>query len=290
MTESKKRTASPTLDKKTKVRRLAPPPSITGTKASQARAKAINAQLHNKPDGSTVKKRKTAEAPTLSSSYRMAAAGLKERPAWDLRGKVADMTQLIEMNNQKLDELRKFKQELEIAKDEKESQEKEAIQKAAQLRTELQEMERRHVSNIEDIHASQRVEYQKLEDDSLHFSRRLTTIEIEVTDARRKLENELAQLDQIRQENDILRESIERTSNQFENAESESRGLDKDIKSLENSLLQKEDEIQKKEKSTKTIDVSVEELQTKLTEAEADRERILNKIKNLEVKKKSKSR
>jgi hypothetical protein len=36
-----------------------------------------------------------------------------------------------------VEELRKFKRELEITKEEKESQEKEAIQRAAALRTEL---------------------------------------------------------------------------------------------------------------------------------------------------------
>jgi hypothetical protein len=36
-----------------------------------------------------------------------------------------------------VDDLRKFKRELEVLKDEKESQEKEALQKAANLRAEL---------------------------------------------------------------------------------------------------------------------------------------------------------
>jgi PII-like signaling protein len=66
-------------------------------------------------------------------------------------------------------------------------------------------MERQHTIDIEDLHAEHRVESQRLEDDILNYSRRLATIEIEVSDARRKLDKELNQLDQIRQENQALR-------------------------------------------------------------------------------------
>ncbi|KAI8345343.1 hypothetical protein BD560DRAFT_458378 [Blakeslea trispora] len=282
MTENKRRLET-TDDKKLKTRKVLRP-TIAGTKASQARAKAINAQIHDKPTTHTVKRKRQADAPTLSSTYKMTAAGLKERPSWDLRGKVADMTQLIELNNQKLDELRKFKRELEVAKDEKESQEKEAIQKAAQLRTELQEMERAHAINRENIHASQRIEYQKLEDDQLHYTRRLTTIEIEVADARRKLESEMTQLEHVQLENEALEASIQSISTQFETADQESRELDKAIDALERSIKEKEDEIVSKEKKTETVESTVQQLQSQLNEAETDRTRILNKIKDLEVK------
>ncbi|KAI8356079.1 hypothetical protein EDC96DRAFT_576814 [Choanephora cucurbitarum] len=280
MTENRK------LDDKKKTRKILKP-TIAGTKASQARAKAINAQIHDRP--TPLKRKRQADAPTLSSTYKMTAAGLKERPSWDLRGKVADMTQLIELNNQKLDELRKFKRELEITKDEKESQEKEAIQKAAQLRTELQEMERAHAINRETIHASQRIEYQKLEDDQLHYTRRLTTIEIEVADAKRKLESEMTQLEHVRLENDALKASIQSISTQFETADQESRELDKAIETLERSIRQKEEENETKERKTETIESTVQQLQAQLNEAETDRSRLLNKIRDLEVKVSKKS-
>lgn len=66
-------------------------------------------------------------------------------------------------------------------------------------------MERQHAIDIEDLHAAHRVESQRLEDDSLNYCRKLTSIEVEVSDTRRKLDKELAQLDQIRQDNQALR-------------------------------------------------------------------------------------
>ncbi|CEP19894.1 hypothetical protein [Parasitella parasitica] len=283
--ESRKRVAtSPTLASKPKQRKTAPP-AIVGTKASMARAKAVNAQLaENK---SRLPRRKKPEEPkSLAKSFKTTAAGLKERPAWDLRGKVADMTNMFEMNKQRLDELHKFKRELEITKDEKESQEKEALQKAAALRTELQELERNHTINIEELNANQRIEYQRLEDDSLNHSRRLASIEVEVGDAKRRLNVEVKQLDQIKEENEALKTSIEITSNEFQNLDNENRTLDSDIKKLQESLQSREAEVESKHSKLEQINDSVQILESKLSSANADRERLLNKIRDLEIKKK----
>lgn len=81
MNENRKRplqTAEPNSLKK---------PRVVGTKASQARAKAITAQLDStKPK--VLHKRRTAalaETDPLAKSYHTKASGLKERPSWDLR-------------------------------------------------------------------------------------------------------------------------------------------------------------------------------------------------------------
>lgn len=129
-----------------------------------------------------------------------------------------------------MEELHGFKRELEITKSEKESQEKETLQKAAALRTQLQEMERTHTIDIEELNANQRIEYQRLEDDNLNFSRRLTTIETEVTDAKRRLEVEVKQLDQIKQDNQALTASIGTTTAAFEKLDHENRHLESDMK------------------------------------------------------------
>ncbi|KAK4510368.1 uncharacterized protein ATC70_004798 [Mucor velutinosus] len=285
--ESRKRVAnSPTLSNKAKQRKVAPTrPPITATKASMARAKAVNAQLTGTKSG-LARKKKPEEPKTLARSFKTTAAGLKERPAWDLRGKVTDMTNLYKMNMQRLEELHGFKRELEITKSEKESQEKETLQKAAALRTQLQEMERAHTIDIEELNANQRIEYQRLEDDNLNFSRRLTTIETEVTDARRKLDVQVKQLDQIKEDNGVLRTSIDTATAAFEKLDHENRNLESDMKKLQESLRLKEKEIESKESKLAQIDVSVQALESKLADSNADRERLLNKIKNLEVKKK----
>lgn len=128
-----------------------------------------------------------------------------------------------------MEELHGFKRELEITNSEKESQEKETLQKAAALRTQLQEMERTNTVDVEELNANQRIEYQRLEDDNLNFSRRLTTIETDVTDAKRKLDVERKQLDQIKQDNAALRASIDTTTAALEKLEHESRNLESDM-------------------------------------------------------------
>ncbi|KAL0140066.1 hypothetical protein V8B55DRAFT_1503833 [Mucor lusitanicus] len=290
--ESRKRVAaSPTIGSKGKQRKTAPTrPPITATKASLARAKAVNAQLTGTKPGAARRKKPEEEPKTLARSFKTTAAGLKERPAWDLRGKVTDMTNLYKMNMQRLEELHGFKRELEITKSEKESQEKETLQKAAALRTQLQEMERTHTIDIEELNANQRIEYQRLEDDNLNFSRRLTTIETEVTDAKRRLEVEVKQLDQIKQDNQALTASIGTTTAAFEKLDHENRHLESDMKKLQESLRLKEKEIEGKESKLAQIDVSVQALESKLADSNADRERLLNKIKDLEVKKKLSSK
>ena len=129
-----------------------------------------------------------------------------------------------------MDELNNFKRELEITKSEKESQEKDTLQKAAALRTQLQEIERNHIINIEDLNANQRIEYQRLEDDNLNHSRRLTTIETEVSDAKRRLEVEVRQLDQMKEENEALRNSIESLSIEYNDLDNENKNLEDDMK------------------------------------------------------------
>ncbi|KAI8993398.1 hypothetical protein BDB01DRAFT_716170 [Pilobolus umbonatus] len=230
-------------------------PSIVGTKASQARAEAIRiAQLSNKK--APAKKR--AEAPkTLTNTYDTTASGLKRRPAWDLRGKVEDMTELYKLNNQRLEELRNYKRELEVTKEEKESQEKEAIQRASTLRTELQTIERNHTAEIQDLNAKQRIEYQKLEDENLNYSRRVDTRAIEVCDAQHRLDKCLAELQQYQSENDRLREA--------------------DI-----SITDREESIQKKKKDIEAATLIVSNYQSKLKDAHAVRDRLLNTIKELE--------
>jgi predicted nucleic acid-binding Zn-ribbon protein len=69
-------------------------------------------------------------------------------------------------------------------------------------------MERQHTIDIEDLHARLRVESQTIEDNILNYSRKLTAIEIDVSDSRRRLDKELAQLDQMRQENQALRVNV----------------------------------------------------------------------------------
>ena len=65
--------------------------------------------------------------------------------------------------------------------------------------------------------------------------------------------------------------------------------MDKAIETLERSIRQKEEENETKERKTETIEFTVQQLQAQLNEAETDRSRLLNKIRDLEVKVSKKS-
>lgn len=58
------------------------------------------------------------------------------------------------------------------------------------------------------------------------------------------------------------------------------------LQKLHESLQSKEKEIEFKQLNLEQNNVSVQELESKLSDANADRERLLNKIKDLEIKKK----
>ncbi|KAI9469794.1 MAG: hypothetical protein EXX96DRAFT_587471 [Benjaminiella poitrasii] len=263
-------------------------PVITATKASLARAKAVNAQLTGQSAKSAVKrKRPMKESNTLVNSYKTTAAGLKERPSWDIRGKMKDMAELYEMNAQRLEELNKHKREQEILRDEKESQEKEALQRAAALRTQIHEMERQHSITIENMQAQQRIENQRLEDDKLNSSRRLTTIEIEVGDAKNKLDIEVKRLNRIKEQNASLRDSMKSIKFKYDNVNQEHKKLEEEIAELDGLLFTKKKEAQKEEIEIRKIDAKIDELKYRLEEGNKVHERIVGKIKELELKKKS---
>jgi hypothetical protein len=88
MTESRKRPTTPSHNTSNAKRVARARPAIVGTKATQARAKAIQSQLSTSKPNLVKRKKPTAEDPnTLVKSYHTTASELKQRPAWDLRVK-----------------------------------------------------------------------------------------------------------------------------------------------------------------------------------------------------------
>lgn len=106
MTESRKRTvaSSPMATNKSKLKKPAlTRPAIVGTKASLARAKAVNAQLTATTSKPLInRKRKVEEPKTLARSYKTTAEGLKERAAWDLRVKTKVYNTMTKRSNKNL--------------------------------------------------------------------------------------------------------------------------------------------------------------------------------------------
>ena len=82
---SDKRPAAATTHSTIK-KRIVSRPVIVGTKASQARAKAVKTQLTpTKPNVVRKKRPAPEDANTPVKTYQTTASSLKQRPAWDLR-------------------------------------------------------------------------------------------------------------------------------------------------------------------------------------------------------------
>ncbi|KAG2214292.1 hypothetical protein INT47_000848 [Mucor saturninus] len=259
-------------------------PRVVGTKASQARAKAITAQLDSTKPKVPQRKRPAvlAETDPLAKSYHTKASGLKERPSWDLRGKVEDMTQLHKFNKERLEKLNQYKLELEVLRDEKESAEKEALLKAQALQAEITTLERNHITNVADLHTNQRIESQQLEDNKLNFDRNLNNLEVEVSEANRRLQTAKGELEQRLSENQSLRDKIIKLQDSYEGAEAEIISLKSKIKHTKSSITEKEYEIEHKRTQIKSVNVNVDDLKSKLAEAHKDRDRLLSIVKDLE--------
>lgn len=56
-----------------------------------------------------------------------------------------------------------------------------------------------------DLHTNHRIEYQEMVDNSLIYSRKLQSQNIELSDAKNRVEISIKQLDQIKEENSALR-------------------------------------------------------------------------------------
>ncbi|KAI9303809.1 hypothetical protein BJ944DRAFT_164780 [Cunninghamella echinulata] len=182
---------------------------------------------------------------------------LKKRPAWDMRGKISDLEAQLEKSNDKLKGLYQFRDELQVLKEDKESERKEAIQRAVTLKAELQQLEKDHLQEVENINSQQRIHYQELEDKQLIYKRRVTTIEIELEDANRRYKDAEKKSTNVMQEHQML----ERFSG---------------------TLADRERDIAKQEKILAKEQPATESAERKLQEAESHRKKLQSVIKELE--------
>ncbi|CAO3591349.1 unnamed protein product [Absidia cylindrospora] len=129
---------------------------------------------------------------------------LKKRPAWDMRGKVNDMEAQLKETQGRLSGLYKFKDELEILKEDKESDRKNAIQRLVTIKAEMQNVKMNHEQDLENLNAQQRIHYQELLDQQLIYKRQEPTMDIEMEDAKRKLKDAQTRSDQVMQKRQQL--------------------------------------------------------------------------------------
>ncbi|KAL0083956.1 hypothetical protein F4703DRAFT_1857795, partial [Phycomyces blakesleeanus] len=209
-----------------------PRPVVATTRASLARANATNAAntgTSTKAPTRTAFGRRAEptepKQPAPKPNATQVAAELKKRPGWDLRGKVSDMQKLIDMNHEQLLELERSRKDLEVTVEEKVSEAKQILEREAELKAEIQSMERQHVQEVEDLKTQQRIRSQELEDNELIHKRQITNLEIEVNDNQRQLDHLQRQLDARVKENETFKNSITTMTSTFAQVEEKMRAM-----------------------------------------------------------------
>ncbi|KAI8086768.1 uncharacterized protein BX664DRAFT_315933 [Halteromyces radiatus] len=207
---------------------------------------------------------------------------IKKRPAWDMRGKISDLEAQLEKSNDKLKGLYKFKDELHVMKEDKESERKQAIQKAVALKAELQTLEREHEQEIENLNAQQRIHHQELQDKQLIYKRRVTTIEIELQDAQRKLKDAEKRSDQVMQEYQQLEAKLSQAKTETMEMETSLKRIDLKLERFGGTLSDRERDITLQKKTLAKEQPATKTAEEKLQEAQSNRERIQAMINDLQ--------
>ncbi|KAI7867601.1 hypothetical protein BDF14DRAFT_1743034 [Spinellus fusiger] len=123
--------------------------------------------------------------PTIASI----AADLKQRPKWDMRGKMGDMEKLVALNRDKLGELVRFQKDLQVKAEIKDSETKAALYREEELKAELQTLEKEHQLAMEEAQLKQKIYLQELVDEHRIYKRQNASYDLANSDLRRQVES-----------------------------------------------------------------------------------------------------
>ncbi|ORZ23241.1 hypothetical protein BCR42DRAFT_313467, partial [Absidia repens] len=233
--------------------------SISATTAKRATSSRPST-LQKKPNLSKSQQTTTAVATTGNNKRKSLITtkeSLKKRPAWDMRGKVNDMETQLKETQDRLSGLYKFKDELEILKEDKESDRKNAIQRLVTIKAEMQNVKREHEQDLENLNAQQRIHYQELLDQQLIYKRQEPTMDIEMEDAKRKLKDAQTRSDQVMQKH----QQLERYGGTLADREREIHRLTKALNKKQPALESAEIKLQESQTTNQRLQAMIDELE-----------------------------
>ncbi|ORX94860.1 kinesin-domain-containing protein [Basidiobolus meristosporus CBS 931.73] len=308
---------APPTTRTTTTRKTAPPATRpTATRAASARAPAVAPRTRPATSSATAtRKGATAATKTLAGTARTAKVTgapaesadtedksqdsgrpkIKKRPAWDTKGRLEDMEQLmgflkeqIKQSNTsmtdmheklseseaKIDELESFRKNLEDRVEVKEKENHEINQRASELEHKLEALQAR---NEEDM---KRVKLQ-YEDELLAVSREKERILREKEDVLNDLARTRESLKQEEDTNIQLRNTISTQSANCLQLESDQRALKNTLETTEATLRLRESRIAELEKLLEETNCTVASLESKLMEEETQRRKLHNTIQEL---------
>ncbi|KAF9963065.1 kinesin-like nuclear fusion protein [Mortierella alpina] len=254
------------------------------------RTKAPTQQPSPAPSESSVtSESKTREAQDATIQRAPALVAKKKRPAWDTKGRLADMEELttalhdqlqtsttsmtdltskLESSESKITELESFRKTLEGKVAIKETENKDILQKmqfsiAKQHSDEIQSLRSQHTEEME------------------QFRRTQTRLKQETDELQTRLQSTKTQLQTQIQENTSLRSTISTQSSTCLALEGDNRALKLQIERTEGTLAHRVSTIESLERQLSESEVLVKALEQRIREEETIRRRLHNTIQEL---------
>ncbi|KAF9285104.1 kinesin-like nuclear fusion protein [Mortierella alpina] len=261
-----------------------------------SRAKAPTQQPSPAPsESSTTSESKTGESQDAMIQRAPALVAKKKRPAWDTKGRLADMEELttalhdqlqtstismtdltskLESSESKITELETFRKTLEGKVAVKETENKDILQKMQFVEQDLQTIAKQHSDEIQSLRLQHTEEMDQ-------FRRTQTRLKQETDELQTRLQSTKTQLQTQIQENASLRSTISTQSSTCLALEGDNRALKLKIERTEGTLAHRVSTIESLERQLSESEALVQALEQRIREEETIRRRLHNTIQEL---------
>ncbi|CAO3567804.1 unnamed protein product [Mortierella alpina] len=261
-----------------------------------ARAKAPTQQPRPAPsESSSTSESKTGEAQDATIQRVPALIAKKKRPAWDTKGRLADMEELttalhdqlqtsttsmtdltskLESSESKITELEAFRKTLEGKVAIKETENKDILQKMQFVEQDLQSIAKQHSDEIQSLRSQHTEEMEQLR-------RTQASLKQETDELQTRLQSTKTQLQTQMQENTSLRSTISTQSSTCLALEGDNRALKLQIERTEGTLAHRVSTIESLERQLLESEALVQALEQRIREEETIRRRLHNTIQEL---------
>ncbi|KAM3584523.1 kinesin-like nuclear fusion protein [Umbelopsis sp. WA50703] len=277
--------------------KIQPSNTNTATKPSRAISKPVS--VTNRRSVSTTNTKKpsiekdaTENKPAIANNTN-GLPKLKKRPAWDTKGRLTDMEQLLPMLQSKvkssdetvnsmkdlleqehITELEAFRQNLQLKVENKETENQEAMRQVSTLKDELLMTERKHNVELENLRSRHKRELDDLDTSNQSLQRQKRSLEQELEDTMNRLSDQ-------KTENSKLRTTISENSAAVLTMESNTRNLKLKLENTEATLKEREKTIEQLTAELHAAKITVSEIEDKLLEEEKNRRFLHNTIQEL---------
>ncbi|CDH58180.1 predicted protein [Lichtheimia corymbifera JMRC:FSU:9682] len=292
--ESRKRKATDTPTTTTTTRRVIKRPATTTTtsrtptlattRATAVRAAAIRSQNNSTTTTTTTttkrKRPATTNGDTKSKNNNATGQQPKPRPHWDIRGRIRDMEERLQQDQEKsmllygFAELEKYRDGLMSTVEDKESEIQDYTRRLGEADTELKTLEKKHKQEIEDTQARCNARIQELEDKQQHRRRQIATAEMDLEDVKRKMDDAQRNADKALEEHQALKKTIDEATDTYKHVEGQLINLKLKVTKADSLVLERNQRIERLTKELEQETKKADELEAKYQ----DEQRLLQQL------------